>query len=73
MNTTAIHFPADLSLADLAQAVAHIGCRLQIGERAEIHVVPAPVEFEPVSEELPLVEVDDLEYELPQWLRRSAE
>lgn len=72
MNTTAIHFPADLSLADLAQAVAHIGCRLQIGERAEIHVVPAPVVFEPV-EELPLVEVEDLEYDLPAFLRRQAE
>jgi hypothetical protein len=71
MNTTPIHFDADITLADLADAVAAIGCRLEVGDRAEIRVTRPAMTFEP----LPLPEVEDLTYleDLPQWLRRAAE
>jgi hypothetical protein len=31
------------------------------------------IQFEPVEEPLPVPEVEDLTYDLPQWLRRAAE
>jgi hypothetical protein len=73
MNTTPIHFDADITLADLADAVAAIGCRLEVGDRAEIRVTRPAMTFEPVEEALPVIGVEDLEYDLPQWLRRQAD
>jgi hypothetical protein len=71
MNATPIYFDSNITLADLAAAVESIGCHLEV-ERAQIRVVPAPLVFEPVDE-LPTIEVEALEYDLPAYLRRQAD
>lgn len=73
MQTVAINFDKDITLAEAQRAAAAIGCTLQVDIVRMPNIPRVPAQAAPPSTDIGVEELDAAAFDLPNFLRRQAD